>query len=259
MTETDITVVKKATAHSYRSNNNTHRDEKEHRIQSTQEETREKRNNRRMRAFLNPSLDHLTANEVRLVFSGEFFESLVLGLGNQEGREDTRQHEESENLENVLDEFVCTTDITELSETDLSNDSSKFAGSSRDTVCSRTVPSWESLTRYNESGGVGAEVLEEVGQAVEEDEGLGGGGGGGELVVTETHDDEEDGKHDEAHKLNGLATPAVDEDEGDPVSGDETGDGENQVSDADVPEVVEDLVGSAAAGSSETDGGQDDG
>lgn len=126
-------------------------------------------------------------------------------------------------------------------------------------MCGRTITSWEGLARDNESGGVGAEVLEEVGQAVEEDEGLGGGGGSGELVVTETHDDEDNGKHDEAHKLNGLATPAVDEDEGNPVSGDETGDGEDQVSDTDVPEVVEDLEGPSAAGSSETDGGQDDG
>ena len=127
----------------------------------------------------------------------------------------------------VLDESVGTTDVTELSETDLGNNSSKLAGGGRDTVCGRTVTGREGLTRNNESGGVGAKVLEEVGHAIEEDESLGGASGGGEFVVTKTHDDEEDGKDDEAHKLNGLATPAVDEDERDPVSRDETSNGEN--------------------------------
>lgn len=37
-----------------------------------------------------------------------------------------------------------------------------------------------------------------------------------------THDDEEDGKDDETHELNGLATPRVDEEEGHPVARDET-------------------------------------
>jgi hypothetical protein len=34
-----------------------------------------------------------------LVFVGEFFEGLALGLGNKERREDTRKHEEGEDLQ----------------------------------------------------------------------------------------------------------------------------------------------------------------
>ena len=142
----------------------------------------------------------------------------------------------------MVDKLVGATDVSELSETDLGDDSSKFTGSSGDTMCSGTITSGEGLTRNDEGGGVGAEVLEEVGEAVEEDEGLGSTGGGGKLVVRETHADESASKNDEAHHLDRLAPPRVDEKEGDPVSGDETSDGKNQVTDANVPQVVIDLV-----------------
>lgn len=45
-----------------------------------------------------PSLCHLTTDEAFLVLSGELFERLALRFGDQEGREDTRQHEQSEDL-----------------------------------------------------------------------------------------------------------------------------------------------------------------
>ena len=50
---------------------------------------------------LYPSLGHLTTDEAFLVFSGQFFERLALCLRNQQGREDARQHEESEDLETI--------------------------------------------------------------------------------------------------------------------------------------------------------------
>ena len=88
-----------------------------------------------------------------MVFPREFFKRLALCLRDQESREDTGQHEESEDLEtsdveesmfiqvrktkkisHVLDESIGAAKISELSETNLGDDSSEFAGSGRDTV-----------------------------------------------------------------------------------------------------------------------------
>ena len=160
----------------------------------------------------------------------------------------------------MLDESVGTTNVLETSEADLSDNSSELSRRGRDTVCGGTVTGGEDLARDNEGGGVGAKVLEEVCQAVEEDESLGAGRSGDELVICEAHADEKASEHDETHKLDGLASPNVDESEGDPVSGDETGDREDQVPDGDVVQVPVDLEGWVAnRWSSETDGGQDDG
>ena len=49
-----------------------------------------------------------------------------------------------------------------------------------------------------------------------------------------THDDEEDGQHDETHELDGFTTPGINEKEGDPVSWNQAGSGEDQISFADV-------------------------
>ena len=108
-------------------------------------------------------------------------------------------------------------------------------------MSSTPVSRREHFARYYEGCGVGPEVLEEVCQAVEEYERLGGGMGGDELLVTETHAAEEDGKNGEAHKLDRLATPAVDEEEGRPIAGDETGGDEDHVTESDVLEVGVDL------------------
>ena len=42
---------------------------------------------------------NLTTNKVFLVLSGELFERLALGLGDQQGGENTGEHEEGEDLE----------------------------------------------------------------------------------------------------------------------------------------------------------------
>jgi hypothetical protein len=159
----------------------------------------------------------------------------------------------------VLDESVGATDITKLGKSDLGDDSAKLAGSGRNSVSGGTVTSGEDLSRNDKGGGVGAKVLEEVRQTVEEDEGLGSSGGGGQLVVREAHTDKSACEHAEAEKLDGLASPRVDEGKGDPVPGNETSDGEDQVTDGNVVQVVEDLLGSGGFGGSETDGRQDDG
>ena len=126
-------------------------------------------------------------------------------------------------------------------------------------MCGGTVTGGENLSRNDEGRRVGAKVLEEVREAIEEDESLLSSVGGSKLVVSETHGDEGASEHTETHKLDRLASPGVDEEEGDPVSWDETGDGEDQVTDRDVVQVVKDLFRSGRVWGSETDGGQDDG
>lgn len=49
-----------------------------------------------------PSLRQLTTDEVLLVFSRELFESLALSLGDQQGRENTRQHEQGKDLKTKI-------------------------------------------------------------------------------------------------------------------------------------------------------------
>jgi len=159
----------------------------------------------------------------------------------------------------VLDEGVGTTNVTKTGKSDLGDNSAELAGSSRDTVGGGTVTGRENLSRNDKSRCVGTKVLEEVRQTVKEDESLLSSVGGSELVVCETHADERAGEHNETHKLDRLAAPGVDEKEGDPVSRNETGNGENQVTDGDVVQVVEDLLGSGRVRGSETDSGQNDG
>lgn len=59
------------------------------------------------------------------------------------------------------------------------------------------------------------------------------------LVVAKTHAAKGDGKDAEAHELDGLAAPRVDEQERDPVTGDETSHRQDDVADR---KVVQRLV-----------------
>jgi hypothetical protein len=68
-------------------------------------------------------------------FAGEFLEGPALGLGNEEGGEETAQHEEGKNLHDVVDPgrgtFACGIRLcassAERSEYDLGNDGTDFA------------------------------------------------------------------------------------------------------------------------------------
>lgn len=80
-------------------------------------------------------------------------------------------------------------------------------------MAGRTIASGEDFTGDDEGGGVGAKVLEEVGHAVEEDEGT--------LVavvhhcvVSKAHAAEYDREEGEAHILDWLATPLYERSEG---------------------------------------------
>ena len=86
----------------------------------------------------------------------------------------------------MLHELVRTADILKLGETDLGNNSAELAAGSGDTVRGRAVASRESFSRNDEGGCIGAEVLEEVGEAVKDNEALGSGRGSSEFVITKT-------------------------------------------------------------------------
>ena len=85
----------------------------------------------------------------------------------------------------MLDKLVLPSDILQSRKADLRDDGAELATRGRNSVCRRAVPRGEHLSGNDERGRVGAEVLEEVGEAVEEDEGLGAAGGCGQLVVPE--------------------------------------------------------------------------
>lgn len=125
---------------------------------------------------------------------GQLFEGESLCLWQKESRTDTCQHEESEDLQtrkrkykgeerkeekniHVVDKLVGSTDILELHKADLGDNSTKLTTGSRDTVSSRSITSREDFSWDDEGGGVGTKVLEEVGEAVKDDESLGSSGG----------------------------------------------------------------------------------
>ena len=86
----------------------------------------------------------------------------------------------------VASEFTAV--VLELTESNLGDDSAKLPARSRDTVGGRAIARRENLTGYNESCDVGPEVLEEVGEAVEEDERLSCRRSGSQLFVSEACD-----------------------------------------------------------------------
>jgi len=99
----------------------------------------------------------------------------------------------------MLDELVWTADVFHAGKANLCDDGSKLAACRGDTVCCGPVAGGEDLSRNNERGSVRPEVLEEVGQAVEEDEILGIGVRLGQSVIPEAHNDEKNSEDDEAH------------------------------------------------------------
>ena len=85
----------------------------------------------------------------------------------------------------MLHELVRAANVDELAEADLRDNSAELAARCRDTVRGGAVARRERLTGDDERSRVGPEVLEEVGEAVEEDERLLATVGRGELVVGE--------------------------------------------------------------------------
>lgn len=101
-------------------------------------------------------------------FTGQLLESLALGLRDQESGEDTAEHEEREDLHDVVEPwrwvFRCGVALgSEGAKHDLGNDGADFAGCGRETVRGGAVAGWEAFSGHDKGGGVGAEVEEELG------------------------------------------------------------------------------------------------
>jgi hypothetical protein len=72
----------------------------------------------------------------------------------------------------MLEEFSFTANVLQACKTDLRDDGTELAACRGYTVCRGPVTGREDLTRNNECSDVRPEILEEVGQAVKEDEPL---------------------------------------------------------------------------------------
>jgi hypothetical protein len=85
----------------------------------------------------------------------------------------------------MADEIVCSANVSQAGKSNLRNDGSELAACRTHTMCRGTVTGGEGLSRNNEGGNIGPEILEEVGQAVEEHKPLGIGVGLDESVIAE--------------------------------------------------------------------------
>lgn len=91
-------------------------------------------------------------------------------------------------------------------------------------MCSRSITRGEDFAGNNECSCIGSKVFEKVAETVE-----GKQPAGADDVVAETDDTEKDCKNDEPPNLYWFATNSVDGGDGHPVSGNETGDGEDEI------------------------------
>ena len=184
--------------------------------------------------------------------ASKLLEGLALGLGNEERGEDTAEHEESEDLEDVVQPRRSVggsgATNTEGSNNDLSDNGTDLARGGGETVGGGAVAGREAFARDDEGGGVGAEVEEKLAENVETEFAARAND-----IVSETEDAEEDGEEGEAHELDGLATDGVNQSDGDPVTGDGTGTDDDQVTDSVVVVNFVHVVTTGVANSSEDD------
>lgn len=172
----------------------------------------------------------------------EFLKSPSLGLRDQQGSEDTAQHEESEDLHDVVQPWAgssasrarLSTTSSERTEHTLSDDSTDLASTSGDTVAGGSVTGRETFTGNDECGRVGTKVEEELSQDVEGKDRV-----VAERVESEADDQEENSADGETHDLDRLAAKRIDRGNGGPVTGNGASAGNDQVTDGGA---VEDLV-----------------
>lgn len=167
---------------------------------------------------------------ITVVLAAQFLQRLALGLGDKQTGDDPTEHEQSEDLHDVVEPgglvVLLRATVDQRTEHALGDDSSDLARGSADAVRGGSVAGREALARNNEGGGVGSEVEEELGQDVE----------GKKTIVRvlerligKADDNEQNGQDDEPGELNGLPADSVDSGNSDPVAGDGTSDDQNQV------------------------------
>jgi hypothetical protein len=108
----------------------------------------------------------------------QVLKSAALGLRNEQGGEDTREHEGREDLHDMVEPRagVGLGDISTGSERrdgSLGDDGTDLARTSRDTVRGGPVASGEALSGHDEGGGVGSPVEEQLNEDVDAQHGVG--------------------------------------------------------------------------------------
>jgi len=190
---------------------------------------------------------------IHVVLTGKLLKSLALGFWDEEGSENTTEHEEGEDLHDVIEPwraggFVWTRGDeatgTERSDSSLSNDGADLSRGSGDTVGAGTVTSWEAFTRNDEGGSVGSKVEEELDDNVKTELTV-----GRDLVEGETPDDEKNGQDDESYELNWFASDGVNSGDGEPVTRNGTSTDDNAVTGSDLEELVVDVSGAGKSDS----------
>lgn len=138
----------------------------------------------------------LLNRSINTLLTIQLLKSLSRSLRNQCRGENTKEHEQRKDLQNMGQPrgrstascaLLGTTD-TEGSDGSLGNDGTELTGGGGDTVGGGAVASGETFAGDDEGGGVRAEVEEELGEDVDCEEAM-----AGELVVGEAEDAEEDG------------------------------------------------------------------
>jgi hypothetical protein len=137
----------------------------------------------------------------------------------------------------VIQPGIGAASVPQGSNESLRDDGANFSSGSTHSVCCGSIPSGEDLTRNDESGGVGAKVLEKVGKAIERKQSA-----GGDLVETKADNTEQDSKDGKTSDLDRLAADGVDCCNRNPVAGNKTCDGKDEITNTRVVEPCVSLV-----------------
>mgnify|MGYP006900024593 CR=1 FL=1 len=199
-------------------------------------------------------VDRFASRRAQLL-TGQQLKGLPLRLRDQQAGEASAEHEQSEDLHDVVEPWrvgrtLGGAPVHQRAKHALGDDGSNLSSSGADAMGGGTVARWEALSRHDERGGVGTEVEEELRDDVERQEAI---VGILQRVIGETDDDEEDGQHDEAHQLDRLTAEGINRSDGNPVSGDGTGADQNQVADGGPVEVFVDVFPSSPSDSRQDD------
>lgn len=122
-------------------------------------------------------------------------------------------------------------------EEDLGKDCAEFAHGGAESMAGRAHAGGEDFGRGDEGCGIWAEVEEELGEHVEDEE-----VGFGETLPGEAEDAEDDGENAEAGDLNGPAADGVDGEDGKPVAWKCAGADEHDLANGCIAEIFIDIV-----------------
>ena len=173
--------------------------------------------------------------------TGQLLKRFPLSLWDQKGSEDTTQHKECEDLQDMIQPWRriglrCTSNA-EWTNQGLSNDGTDLARSGRDTMAGRPVPCREALAGNDEGRRIWAKVEEEIGDNVAREE-----ASRADLVISKAHDAEEDGQDGETHELDWFAANGIDKSDRDPVTRNRSSTDKDDVTRGDVHIGLVDIV-----------------